>query len=274
MRLFERNPLDWDTLSPTLKFLILANVGAFVLQWFVGYPLLAIFGLVPQRLLGQGWLWQPVTYLFLHGGVWHLIFNLLAIWMFGMAVEAQWGPVEFIKYYFLTGIGAGLFNVLLEPHAMFPIIGASGAIYGLLVAFAMLYPDAVVWVWFFFPMRAKTMALLFAAIELLTSLSGTGGRVANLAHLGGMLIGFVYIRYGWVAKIRLKYWAKNVAAGLSSLRAPSMPRRRRRADEDLEAEANRILDKILVHGADSLTDEEKETMRRYSESTRRRQGHA
>ena len=273
MRLFERNPLDWETLSPALKILILSNVFIFVLEWMVGYPFVAIFGLVPRRFLHEYWLWQPVTYLFLHGGVLHLLFNLITLWMFGLAIEAQWGSREFLKYYFITGIGAGLFNVLLDPGSSAAVIGASGAIYGLLVAFAMLYPDAVVWVWFFIPMRARTMALLFGVIEFLTSLSGGGSGVANLAHLGGMLVGYVYLRWGWVAKIRLNYWARSVAAGLST-RASSAPRRVRRSeswDRDLEAEANRILDKVLQHGSDSLTPEEKETMRRYSEQTKKQQ---
>ncbi len=262
MRLFERNPLDWDTLSPALKFLILSNVAVYILERMVGFPFVSIFGLVPRRLLSDFWLWQPFTYLFLHGGLAHLFFNLLAIWMFGMAVESQWGSGEFLKYYFLTGVGAGLFNVLLDHASETPVIGASGAIYGLLVAFAMLYPDAVVWVWFFVPMKARTMAFVFGLIEFVSSFSG-GGRVANLAHLGGMLVGWVYLRWWWTLRLHAKSWARDAVDRLK-------PRARggaatRSADEELEGEVNRILDKVLQQGPDSLTPAEKETMRRYSE---------
>jgi membrane associated rhomboid family serine protease len=272
VRLFERNPLDWDTLSPALKGLIVANVIVFVLEWMVGYPFVAIFGLVPKRLLGEFWIWQPFTYLFLHGHLLHLLFNLLAIWMFGMAIESQWGAKEFLKYFFLTGVGAGLFNVLLDPRSDNPIIGASGSVYGLLTAFAMLYPDAVVWVWFFIPMRAKTMALLFGLIEFLSSMDGSKSGVANLAHLGGMVVGYAYLRWWWVAKIRINAWGKDIVSGLGSKTGGVRKARRGEAiAEDLESEVNRILDKILQSGSDSLTPEEKETMRRYSQSSKKRQ---
>ena len=141
-------------------------------------------------------IWQLVTYLFLHGGVWHLLFNMLTLWMFGTPLERDWGTRQFLKYYFICGIGAGVCDVLLNAlmgNWGTSTIGASGAIYGLLLAFGVCYPNQTVLMNFLFPIKAKYMVMIYAAIELWMSV-GVNNGVSNIAHLGGMVVGFVYLK--------------------------------------------------------------------------------
>jgi membrane associated rhomboid family serine protease len=142
--------------------------------------------------------WQLVTYLFLHdlGSIWHILFNMLTLWMFGAPIEETWGTRRFLQYYFVCGIGAGVCVVLANiafgnPYQ--PTIGASGAIYGLLLAFGMLFPNQTVLMSFLFPIKAKYMVMIFGAIAFMSSFQ-TGSTVSNLAHLGGMVFGFAYMK--------------------------------------------------------------------------------
>src|SRR5688572_805217 len=244
---------------------MIANVVGFVIGHLVP-DLHSLFGLVPQQVIFHRWIWQPLTYLFLHGNIWHLLFNLFALWMFGMPVEAQWGQKEFLKYYFLCGLGAAAASLAMAPAAQVPVIGASGPVYGMLVAFAMLYPDAVVYLYFLIPVKAAHMALLFGLIEFFAGATGSNPGVARFAHLGGMVTGYLYIRWWWVIKLRVKTLFQDyTAAGAGAARRPSRrtPVAKPAGGEALEraeaqmAEIDRILDKILVSGIDSLTDEEK-----------------
>ncbi len=269
-RIFRHDPVDVRNLPPAIRALMNANVVGFIVGLIVP-DMHNLFGLVPQQVIFQRWIWQPVTYLFLHGGIWHLVFNLFALWMFGMPVESQWGERDFLKYYFLCGLGAAAAHLALAPHSTVPVIGASGAVYGLLVAFAMLYPDAVVYLYFLIPIKAAHMAILFGAIEFFAGATGSTPGVARFAHLGGMLTGYFYIRWWWVTKIQLKaFWRRVTSAESEDEPAPRpVPRRAskpasRAADSDM-AEVDRILDKILSDGLESLTDDERGIMHRYSE---------
>ena len=167
--------------------------------------------------------WQPLTHMFMHGGFWHLFFNMYTLYIFGSVLERVWGTKKFLIFYFVTGLGAALIHTGVEwiqmqsymsqaaegssaalsaihMVKMTPTVGASGAIYGVLMGYAMLYPDSVLTL--IFPpisMKAKWFVLIFAAIELLTGVTGTGGGIAHFAHLGGLIFGFLLI---W-------YWKKN-----------------------------------------------------------------
>ena len=167
--------------------------------------------------------WQPVTHMFMHGGFWHLFFNMYTLYFFGRVLEERWGAKKFLIFYFVTGIGAALVHTGVEwlqmnhwmaqvaegsmaaqakIHAlkMTPTVGASGAIYGVLMGFAMLYPDAILSL--IFPpvsMKAKWFVLIFAGIELLTGVTGMGGGIAHFAHLGGLIFGYLLIMY-WKKK--------------------------------------------------------------------------
>lgn len=152
-------------IPPVVKGLLIANVIMFFLQEVLGsQALIQLLGLTPSAFW-RGALWQPISYLFLHGSLSHLFFNMLALWMFGGVLESVWGTRGFLKYYFLTGIGAGLSNCLLMPGMGQPIIGASGAIYGLLAAYGILFPNTTVFISFLIPIKAKYLVVIFGLFE-------------------------------------------------------------------------------------------------------------
>jgi membrane associated rhomboid family serine protease len=142
-----------------------------------------------------------VSYLFLHADVLHIGFNMLMLWMFGTSLERQWGTRPFLRYYFVCGIGAAMMTVLLAvPFAAFrvPTIGASGAVLGLLMAFGFLWPNKVILIWGIFPMRAWTMVLVFGGLDLYSLIFASGrGNIAYAAHVGGMLVGYLYLKRAW-----------------------------------------------------------------------------
>src|SRR5262247_3223129 len=141
-----------------VKILVIACVIAFALQLFdglTGVPSITQkFGLTPYQVTHNFYVWQLVTYIFLHDGIFHILFNMLGLWMFGSDLERVWGSRQFTKYFFICGIGAGLFTVLLTPNSGVPVIGASGAIYGVLLAFGLLFPDRII-IFMIFPIPAK-----------------------------------------------------------------------------------------------------------------------
>src|SRR5436190_13534304 len=187
--------------SPSLKALIGANVVMFVVQFFA--PIVTdLLGLRPIFVVRTFWVWQLATYMFLHGGIFHIVFNMLALWMFGAELERIWGTRYFLKFYFVTGVGAGLLTVIfsLLPFEfarqvyVSNVIGASGAIYGLLLAYALYFPDRPIYMYLLFPIPAKFFVLIMGAIAFYSSLSSINGGVANATHLGGLLVGYVYLK--------------------------------------------------------------------------------
>jgi membrane associated rhomboid family serine protease len=187
-----------------VKWLVIVNVAVFLIDFFASRVLhigslhdALLLELVPAAVI-HGMVWQLVTYLFVHdtGTLWHILFNMLSLWMFGAPVEEAWGTRRFLQYYFVCGVGAGICVVLVDlliGHPYLRTIGASGAIYGVLLAFGMLFPNQTVLMSFLFPIKAKYMVMIFGAIAFLSSFQ-TDSPVSNLAHLGGMIFGFVYIR--------------------------------------------------------------------------------
>jgi len=139
-------------------------------------------------------LWEPVTYLFLHASLWHIFFNMLALWMFGSDLEKAWGGRRFLQYYLLTGVGAGLFSVLLQPSSRVPTVGCSGAIFGVLLAYGVLFTNSQILLMFLVPIAAKWFVVIFGVIEFYLSLAEPGSSVSHVAHLGGMLVGYLYLR--------------------------------------------------------------------------------
>jgi membrane associated rhomboid family serine protease len=201
---YSRSSWFYSYFTPGVKWLLISNTAVFVLTRLAGAAFrmhLGILALAPRTVVFDFTIWQLVTYLFLHGGIWHLLFNMLTLWMFGTPLEQDWGTRKFLKYYFLCGIGAGLCDVAL--HAALgdwntSTIGASGAIFGLLLAFGVLYPNQTVLMSFLFPIKAKYMVMIYGAIELFSSLEVNSG-VSNIAHLGGMAFGYAYLKLRWPA---------------------------------------------------------------------------
>jgi len=193
--------LFFPSFPPGVKWLIIVNVAVYILllsfvdSSFFGRPALLYLNLVPSDVARHGEIWQLVTYMFLHGSITHILFNMLTLWMFGAAIEETWGTRRFLEFYFICGIGAGVCVVLANMAFGNPsehVIGASGAIYGVLLAFGMLFPEQEILLMFLFPVKAKYAVAIFGAIAFLGSFQA--GPISNLAHLGGMLVGYLYIR--------------------------------------------------------------------------------
>jgi membrane associated rhomboid family serine protease len=201
-------------LSSALKALMGANVALFLAQSFAAGVTDAL-GLIPYEVFRGLEVWRLGTYMFLHAGVWHLVFNMLALWMFGTELERIWGTRYFLKFYFVTGVGAAaltaLFSLLpfgfAEMVYRSNVIGASGAIYGLLLAFALYFPDRPILMSFLFPVPAKYFVMIVGAIELFSSLNAQSG-IANATHLGGILVAYLFLkspRMHPLAEVKYRY---------------------------------------------------------------------
>jgi len=197
-------------LTPVIKNLMIITGAVFLLQMLVSRWFEYYLGLVPALVWREYFLWQLFTYIFLHGNLFHILFNLFSLWMFGGELENYWGSKKFLFYFLFCGIGAGVCTVVLTPNSFIPVIGASGAIYGILLAFAWLFPNRPILLLFFpVPIPAKYMVILFGFIELYSSGGGAGGGIAHLTHLGGLVFGFFYLAYPMVRqKIRREYYKR------------------------------------------------------------------
>lgn len=203
-----RSSFVHDYFPPGLKWLLISNTAVFLLYYLGGRTIArhmtVLFALYGEGALHNLFVWQLFTYMFLHGGIWHLLFNMLTLWFFGTQLERDWGTRQFLKYYFYCGIAAGVcvlaINILLGDW-LTPTIGASGAIFGILVAFGVLYPNQTVLMSFLFPIKAKYLVMIYAAIELLMTFGPNNG-VSTIAHLGGMAFGYVYLK-GRLPKVRM-----------------------------------------------------------------------
>lgn len=208
-------PLD---LPPVTRNLLIANIVLFLLQQMTGNVMLQYFALWPWGpdhvfQVGQGLAsigfrpWQLVTYAFLHGGVTHILFNMIGLYMFGGTIERTFGARNFTIYYFVCAITAAVAQLIVVnwfTHGFYPTLGASGAIFGLLLAFGMLYPHEKVMLMFLpVPMPAWLFVIGYATVELVLGVTGTEAGVAHFAHLGGMVGGIVLIQY-WRGKLPIK----------------------------------------------------------------------
>lgn len=197
-RAYARPYLNVPGFPPAVKWLIISNVAIFLLQYFspsLNDTLIYFGALRPAFVIHKLFIWQIASYMFLHGGVWHLVFNMLALWMFGADLEATWGTRRFLNFYFFCGMGAGLCAIVLNylvSNPMIATIGASGAIFGILLAWAVLWPDRVI-LFIVFPMKVKYFVMIFGAIEFLNAFNVNSG-VSSFAHLGGMLFGYIFLK--------------------------------------------------------------------------------
>jgi len=201
-------------MTPAVRAIVYANLGAFVLTLVARSFMLETFGLTPEAVLERGRVWQLVTYLFVHSPTdfFHIVFNMLAVWMFGVELERRWGTNGFTKYYFVTGVGAGACVALasLLPFASAArgysatTVGASGAVYGLLMAWALIWPHRQI-IFIIFPITVRVLVLIFGGIAFLSAVTASGGAVSNVAHLSGLLIGWLYLRGPKDLQLAFKY---------------------------------------------------------------------
>jgi membrane associated rhomboid family serine protease len=187
---------QFSVFPPAVKHLLIVNVLVFVA---LGTPAIGNFIMRFGALwpIGSGLFepWQLVSYMFLHGSIGHIFFNLFALWIFGQGIENYWGTQRFTVYYFLTGIGAALIHMLVGGGGA-PTVGASGAVYGILLAFGMMFPDRYIMLLIPpIPIKAKYFVAIFGVIELMSGLMRANSGIAHFAHLGGMIVGFILIKY-------------------------------------------------------------------------------
>jgi len=203
-------------MTPAVRALIYSNIAAFVVTFIAPQMVVPLLGLTPADVVERGYIWQLVTYLFIHSptGLMHILFNMLALWMFGVDLERRWGTVAFAKYYFITGIGAGLCTLLVSllpfewAGASYAVttIGASGAIYGLLMAWGLLFPHRQILFMLIFPLPARVFVLIMGAIAFFSAVGASGSGVANMAHLGGLVVGWLYLKGPRDLQLEIRYW--------------------------------------------------------------------
>ncbi|TAK62552.1 MAG: rhomboid family intramembrane serine protease [Bacteroidetes bacterium] len=267
---------------PVIKALLISNVSLYLLAMFFGmfqfngfpleYFINYIFALYP---FGKGFqVWQLVTYMFMHGGLFHLLFNMLALWMFGMELENTWGSRKFLLYYLICGLGAGVTHLIVSPlfGVSGPTVGASGAIYGVLLAYGILFPERPIFVYFLLPIRAKYFVLLYIGFELFSGITGTQDGIAHFAHLGGAAVGLIMLmidrqgfRFGQMfSKSRLRYvqpeyYQKTpTVSGREDISDATYYDIRNDEERATQQRLDEILDKINQSGYQSLTYEEKQ----------------
>ncbi len=244
------------TWTPAVRVLILINGAIFVLQELLRISLAPVFGLVPNEVVRHIAVWQLITYMFLHGGFLHVAFNMFALWMFGSQLEQTWGTKRFVRYYFITGVGAGLINIAFNVGSSIPTIGASGAIFGLLLAYGVTFPNNLVLLYFFIPIKAKYFVMIFAALEFLMARSYTMDGVAHFAHLGGMAIGLLYLKGGVLLHpLRSGFRRKRTEA--REARQVKLEMRRLADIQAIRSEVDYLLGRISRVGYENLTEEEK-----------------
>ncbi|MHC4087278.1 MAG: rhomboid family intramembrane serine protease [Planctomycetota bacterium] len=255
-------------ITPVVKWLLIINVAVFLLTFLIP-PLKGFifvwFSVFPATIGMTLQLWRQITYQFLHAGPWHIFFNMLVLYFFGPMLERHWGSKKFVTFYLICGAMGGLlypFLVLVKWLSAAPLVGASGSILGMLAAGGILFPNMMVYVWGVIPVKLRILAIIFAAISILTLLrpdqfANAGGQAA---HLGGMAAGAVYVlSQSWRDKFRLKLrsgsWEKKVTA-----------------QRNLQVEVDRILDKVHSGGIQSLSMKEKRILRQATraEQTRKK----
>ena len=249
------------TIPSGVKLLVIINIIVFILTELSGQRnmLFSSFGLVPNQVWTNFKVWQLFTYLFVHGGFLHIFFNMFVLWMFGKDLEIQWGKNEFLLFYFTCGIGAGLMTVLFSINSIVPIVGASGAIYGLLVAYGFTYPNRMVYLYGLFPLKVKYMVLGLGVIAFFASLSANQSNVSHITHLSGMIIGVLYIYF-------ILNW-KNIKMEYYRLRLKNLKQKTSAQNDEevlMKKKVDEILDKLNASGWDSLTEQEEKYLTRAS----------
>jgi membrane associated rhomboid family serine protease len=254
-------------LTPVIKNLLIANAAIFILSINKSLYLSVLnqFALIPYEIFFSFKIWQLFSYMFLHAGFMHIFFNMFMLWMFGAELESTWGSKQFLKYYLICGVGAGLFILILSPLKS-ATLGASGAIYGIMVAYAMMNPDRPIYIYFLFPVKAKYMVGFLMFISYFFIISGSGGEISHVGHFGGGLVGFIYMKFGHKLSAiwrSLKTQSKTKSKKSNLKYTPGGDKveyYRKRIDE--------ILDKINRVGYLNLTDEEKKILEEGSQYLR------
>jgi len=238
--------------TPWVRRLIVANIIVFFLQQTVAGVTNAL-AFVPAYTFVRPW--TLVTYMFVHAGLTHILFNMLALYFFGPRVEERLGETRFITLYGISGVAGAILSLIFAPFS--PIIGASGAVFGVMLAFARFWPDAQIMFMFFLPVEARIAVIIMTVMALWSGFSGSRGGVADFAHLGGFAGGYLYLKYlerrAGVKKFRTKTVSSVATETLANWKRVD-PKSVHEVNRD---EVNRILDKISASGLGSLTPQER-----------------
>tara|TARA_B100001750_G_scaffold42558_1_gene31049 strand:- start:3594 stop:4421 length:828 start_codon:yes stop_codon:yes gene_type:complete len=238
--------------TDAIKLLVSVNFTIFFLQTISGKGnlLFDLFGLVPQAIWSDFMIWQPFTYLFFHGNIWHILINMFVLWMFGSELENSWGRKNFIKYYFITGIGAGMVTCLFNLQSNIPVVGASGAVYGILLAYGLSFPNRTVYLYGLIPIKSIWFVIAIGILAFLSSFQQMT-QISHLTHISGMAIGYVFLKRRW----RLNdIWFKIRKKTLEyRIQIEDVKQSKKKV---LEKDIDHILDKIQKVGFKGLSDQE------------------
>ena len=239
-----------------IKALISINAALFLLRYFM----VDQFDLLNLGLSSSPKLWQPLTYMFIHGDFFHIFMNMFVLWMFGTEMESIWGSKKFLQYYLVTGVGSGLVWLFFNYGNTFSIlIGASGAIYGILLAYGLMFPNRKVLIYFLFPVKIKYFVTFLAVIAFISSIDSSSSNISHLTHLSGMVIGFLFLKLP-----KIKY---RTALLINYKIAESRERKSQKKKAgiiSLQKKVDRLLDKVSEDGFDALSEDEKDQLYTYS----------
>ena len=263
---FQSNPGEFSykpaLFTNAIKVLISVNFLIFILQTLSRSETLffPLFGLVPKLVWSEKMVWQPFTYMFFHGGVWHVLINMFVLWMFGSELERFWGKTKFLRFYFITGVGSGLVTMLFDIQSTTPIVGASGAVYGVLLAYGLTYPNRTVYLYGIIPIKSIWFVLGIGFIAFMSSFDNMS-QISHMTHLSGMIIGYLMLKkpIQWsgvwfqLRKKTLEYKIQKEEQRVTQ-------------QFQVEQDINQILDKINQGGFDSLTKEEQDRLYKGSQS--------
>ena len=245
--------------TDAIKILVSINFGIYLLQSISGKEDLffRLFGLVPSTFISDLMLWQPFTYMFFHApfyssvGISHILLNMLGLWVFGRELEEAWGKSHFLKYYFITGVGSGLVTYLFQMGSDNPVIGASGAVYGILLAYGISYPNRMLYIWGIIPIKSMWLVILMGSIAFFGVL-GNGDGISHVTHISGMVIGYFLLKKGWKWK-DLLFAIRKKTIEFQVQRHEEKHTKKNMLQKDIDM----ILEKIQKFGFSGLSDKEK-----------------
>ena len=248
--------------TDAIRILISINFIVYVFQSLAGKEdiFFRLFGLVPTSFITELMLWQPFTYMFFHApfysniGISHILLNMLGLWVFGRELEQAWGKEKFLKYYFLTGVGSGLITFLFQMDSSSPVIGASGAVYGILLAYGLSYPNRMLYIWGLIPIRSMWLVIIMGSIAFF-GLLGKADGISHVTHISGMLVGYVLLKKKWkFSDIIFALRKKTIEFQVQRREDQNLKKNFIKRDLDM------ILDKIKDVGFSGLSDKEKDNL--------------
>ena len=244
--------------TDAIKILVSVNFGIYILQSVSGKEdvFFRLFGLVPSTFISDLMLWQLFTYMFFHApfyssvGISHILLNMLGLWVFGRELEQAWGKTKFLRYYFIIGIGSGLITYFFQMNSDNPVIGASGAVYGILLAYGVSYPNRMLYIWGLIPVRSLWLVIIMGSIAFFGLLGNSDG-ISHVTHISGMLIGYVLLKKNWRWRdIWFTIRKKTIEFQVQRYEEKSIKKKMLQKDIDL------ILEKIQKVGFIGLSDKE------------------